>query len=640
MDIYRKVYDAAATDRDRFWSGAASQLHWHKPWEQVLRDDDAPFYKWFAGGQCNICYNALDRHAKERGGQLALVYDSPVTGSRCEFTYDQLLDQVSRFASGLQQLGVEQGDRVLIYMPNMPEAIIGMLATARLGAIHSVVFGGFAPKELAHRIEDAQPKVILTASCGIEPGRIIEYKPLVDRAIELAGHSPRHTVVRQRHQAPADLSMPRDLDWADIAGTETRADCVFVESNEPLYILYTSGTTGVPKGVVHDQGGTMVALDWSMRNIYGVASGDVYWAASDIGWVVGHSYMVYGPLLAGCTTVIYEGKPVGTPDATAFWRVMSENKVNVFFTAPTAFRAIKKEDPGADLVNRFDLSALRRIFLAGERADPDTIHWAEDALELPVIDHWWQTETGWPVAANPVGIELLPVKYGSASVPVPGYDIRVLDEGRNEMPAGQTGAIVIKLPLPPGTLPTLWQNDEHFVHTYLETFPGYYETKDAGYIDEDGYVFVMARTDDIINVAGHRLSTGGIEELISEHPDVAECAVIGVNCGMKGQLPVGLLVLNSGVSRPPDEIIDETILHVREKLGAVAAFKQAAVVDRLPKTRSGKVLRGTMRKIADSEPWKMPATIDDPAILDEIAAALKSLGYAGNDAKVDDSDLD
>ncbi|MBJ7418231.1 MAG: AMP-binding protein, partial [Niveispirillum sp.] len=558
----------------------------------------------------------------------ALIYDSPVTGVKQTLTYAQLLDKVARFAGVLRDLGVGKGDRVIIYMPMIPEAVVGMLACARIGAVHSVVFGGFAPHELATRINDATPKAILSASCGIEGTKVLAYKPMLDAAIDQASHKPDHCVIFQRPQALASLIPGRDINWDEAAATAEPAACVAVEATDPLYVLYTSGTTGQPKGVVRDTGGYAVALKWTMEHFYGVKPGEVFWAASDVGWVVGHSYIVYGPLLHGCTTLVYEGKPVGTPDAGAFWRVISEHKVAVQFTAPTAFRAIKREDPNGELLGQYDMSCLRALFLAGERSDPDTLNWAETHLKVPVIDHWWQTETGWPVAGNPLGIDLMKVKYGSTAVPLPGWDIRVLAPDGTEVKRGDIGAIVAKLPLPPGTLPTLWNARDRFFKSYLADFPGYYQTSDAGFIDDDGYIYVMARTDDIINVAGHRLSTGAMEEVLSGHPDVAECAVIGVADDLKGQLPLGFVVLKRGVDRPHADIIKEVVKKVRDEIGPVAAFKQALVVERLPKTRSGKILRGTMQKIADSETWKMPATIDDPAILGEIGDALKSAGYA------------
>jgi propionyl-CoA synthetase len=569
----------------------------------------------------------LDRHVEGgRADQAALVYDSPVTGVSRTHTYRELRDEVARLAGGLASLGVGKGDRVIIYMPMVPEAVMAMLACARIGAVHSVVFGGFAANELATRIDDAQPKVILSASCGIEPGRLVGYKPLLDEAIELADHKPDHCVVLQRPQLMAPMG-PIDRDWAGLVEDSPAADCVSVAATDPLYILYTSGTTGEPKGVVRDNGGHAVALAWSMSNLYGVQPGDVYWAASDVGWVVGHSYIVYGPLIHGCTTVLYEGKPVGTPDPGAFWRVISDHSVNVLFTAPTAFRAIKRDDPEATYMGPYDLASLRTLFLAGERCDPDTLHWAEDRLGVPVIDHWWQTETGWPIVCNPIGVEAFPVKPGSPTLPVPGYDVRVLDGDGAEVSPGTIGAIVVKLPLPPGTSPTLWNADDRYRAAYLDRFPGYYLTADAGFKDDDGYVHIMSRIDDIINVAGHRLSTGAIEEVLAEHPDVAECAVIGVADQLKGQLPLGFVVLQAGASRDAADVESELVALVRERIGPVASFKQASVVNRLPKTRSGKILRGTMRSIADGQPWKMPATIDDPAILDEVAESLRRIGY-------------
>jgi propionyl-CoA synthetase len=629
MGEYERQYRQSLEAPESFWAEAARDLHWDAPFTRVLDGGTAPLYRWFAGGALNTCYNAVDLHVEQgRGEQRALVYDSPVTGVKQTLSYHELQDRVARFAGGLQRLGVARGDRVLIYMPMVPEAVIGMLACARLGAIHSVVFGGFAPAELAKRIQDAEPRVILSASCGVEPGRVLAYKPMLDEAIALAGRAPESRVILQRPQLDAELGA-RDLTWEAVADS-TPVPCARVQATDPLYVLYTSGTTGLPKGVVRDHGGHAVALKWSLRNVYGMRPGEVFWAASDIGWVVGHSYIVYAPLLLGCTTILYEGKPVGTPDAGAFWRVIAEHGVDVLFTAPTAFRAIKREDPGGGLVRRHDLSRLRALFLAGERADPATVAWAEDKLHVPVIDHYWQTETGWPVAANCLGLERLPVKHGSPTKPVPGYDVRVLGENGADMPRGETGAIAIRLPLPPGCMPTQWRNDEGFKLTYLSRFPGFYETADAGYIDDDGYLFVMARTDDIINVAGHRLSTGGMEEILASHPDVAECAVIGVADALKGQVPVGLAVLNAGVQRDPQVIAGELVRLVRERLGAVASMKQVLIIRRLPKTRSGKVLRKTMRKIADGESYTTPATIDDPAILGEIEAVLGAAGFPGS----------
>jgi propionyl-CoA synthetase len=627
---YEKAYLESLADPRRFWARAAEDVEWIRRPRSVLDDGIPPLFRWFPGGVLNTCANALDLHvATGRAEQAALVYDSPVTGTLRRFSYRELLDAVSRFAGALRSLGVEKGDRVLLYMPMVPEALIGMLASARIGAIHSVVFGGFAADELAQRIQHAAPKLVLSASCGIEPGRVVSYKPLLDRAIESSSWQPDHCVVLQRREQRASLLAGRDLDWEELAERGEPVDCAPVEAPEPLYILYTSGTTGMPKGVVRDTGGHAVALKWSLRNVYGVEPGEVFWAASDIGWVVGHSYIVYAPLLLGCTTILYEGKPVGTPDASAFWRVASQHGVDVLFTAPTALRAIKREDPQAELPRRFDLSRLRTLFLAGERADPDTVAWAERALGIPVIDHWWQTETGWPIAANCVGLERLPIKHGSPTKPVPGYDVRVLGEDGQELPAGQTGHVAIKLPLPPGCLTTLWRDDAGFEANYLERFPGYYETADAGHADPDGYLWIMARTDDVINVAGHRLSTGAIEEVLAAHPDVAECAVIGPKHELKGQAPVGLVVLNAGTARPEGDVVAELVERVRERIGPVAAFRRACVVERLPKTRSGKILRGTMRKIADGEPWSTPPTIDDPAILGEVRSALARLGYAG-----------
>jgi propionyl-CoA synthetase len=628
--VYEEVYQRSMRDPEGFWAEAAEDIYWERRWDKVFDDSRKPFYRWFVGGRLNTCFNALDLHIERgRGKQIALIYDSPVTGTVKSYTYDAFRDEVARTAGALRRQGIAQGDRVIIYMPMVPEAVIAMLACARIGAIHSVVFGGFASHELAKRIDDATPKMILSASCGIEVGRVVPYKPLLDKAIELSSHKPVRCVVLQRPQEKAQLHKGRDLDWGDFLSGAPAAECVPVEATDPLYILYTSGTTGVPKGVVRDHGGHAVALKWSMENIYGMGAGETYWAASDIGWVVGHSYIVYAPLLKGCTTILYEGKPVGTPDPGAFWRVISQHGVNALFTAPTAFRAIKKEDPQGTHIGKHDLSRFRTLFLAGERCDPDTLHWAEDRLHVPVIDHWWQTETGWPIAANCVGLGHLPVKPGSPTKEVPGYDVRVLDEGNKELPAGQIGSIAIRLPMPPGCLPTLWNNDAGYEKSYLLQHPGHYLTGDAGYQDEDGYLYIMSRVDDIINVAGHRLSTGAMEEVLAGHPDVAECAVVGVADALKGELPVGFVVTKAGVERPDAELAKQLVERVRERIGPVAAFKLAMVVKRLPKTRSGKILRGTMKKIADGTEYGMPATIDDPAILDEIAASLKNAGYPG-----------
>jgi propionyl-CoA synthetase len=626
---YQEVYDRSIKDREGFWAEAARAIEWSRPFDQVLDNSRPPFTRWFIGGEMNTCHNAIDRHvAAGRGDQVALIYDSPVTNTIQRFTYREMQARVARIAGMLTTLGVTKGDRVLIYMPMVPEAAMAMLACARIGAVHSVVFGGFASKELATRIDDAKPKVILAASCGIEVNRPIPYKPLLDQAIEMATIKPKACVILQRPQAVAEMVKGRDHDWRTLEAVAPEADCVPVKATDPLYVLYTSGTTGVPKGVVRDNGGHAVALYWSMKNVYGIEPGEVFWAASDVGWVVGHSYIVYAPLIYGATSILFEGKPVGTPDPGTYWRIVSEHKVAALFTAPTAFRAIKKEDPKGEYIRKYDLSKFRTLFLAGERADPDTVQWAEQMLQKPVIDHWWQTETGWPMAANCVGLGTLPVKYGSPTKPVPGYEIQVVDEHAREVKRGETGAIVVKLPLPPGAFPTLWNNDAGFVKSYFDEFPGFYKTADAGYMDEDGYLYVMSRTDDIINVAGHRLSTGAMEEVLASHPDVAECAVIGVADQLKGQVPLGFVVLKAGVNRPPGEISSECIGLVREKIGPVASFKTALVVPRLPKTRSGKTLRGTMRKIADGEPYTTPATIDDPGILPEIAEALKQAGYA------------
>ncbi|NCA69883.1 MAG: propionyl-CoA synthetase [Sphingobacteriia bacterium] len=629
---YQAVYDRSMKDPESFWAEAARLIDWDRPWDQVLDDSAAPLYRWFAGGMLNTCHNAVDRHvAAGRGDQPAIIHDSPVTGSRTTITYAELQDQVARFAGALLALGVTKGDRVIVYMPMVPEAAVAMLGCARIGAIHSVVFGGFSARELATRIDDAKPKVMVAGSCGIEPNRVVHYKPLLDSAITLAEHQPEHCIILQREQEPGTLVPGRDLNWSEALAAATPAACVPVAATDPLYILYTSGTTGQPKGVVRDNGGHAVALAWSMANVYDVKAGEVFWAASDVGWVVGHSYIVYAPLLAGCTTIIYEGKPVGTPDAGAFWRVIAEHGVAVLFTAPTAFRAIKREDPSASHLSRYDLGGFRALFLAGERCDPDTLQWAERILGVPVIDHWWQTETGWAIAANCLGIEPLPVKPGSPTRAVPGYDVQVLDEEGLAVGAGDIGRIMIRLPLPPGCLSTLWCNDARFIQSYLSAQPGWYLTGDAGYLDEDGYLFVMSRIDDIINVAGHRLSTGAMEAVLAGHPDVAECAVIGAADSLKGELPLGLVVLKSGVARDESGLIKELVNLVREQIGPVAAFKTVAIVQRLPKTRSGKILRGTMKSIADGKDYRMPATIDDPAILDEIEAALGRIGYAKHD---------
>jgi|TARA_B100000927_G_scaffold61912_2_gene48514 propionyl-CoA synthetase len=626
---YHSIYESWRADPEKFWMDAAKNIDWHKKPTFALNHSNAPLYEWYTDSFVNTCFNAVDRHVKNgRADQTAIIYDSPVTEKQLHLTYKDLLEKTSLLAGALINKGITKGDRVIIYMPMVPEAIIAMLACARIGAIHSVVFGGFASNELAVRIDDARPKTILAASCGIEPGRIIEYKPLIDEAIELSEHKPECVVILQRPEAQASLMPGRDFDWEEFQLDAKPADCVMVEGNHPAYILYTSGTTGAPKGVVRPTAGHLVALHWSMKNIYDVDPGDVFWAASDVGWVVGHSYICYAPLIHGNTSVLFEGKPVGTPDAGTFWRVISEHKVKSFFTAPTAFRAIKREDPEGKFKSKYDLSCLKALYLAGERADPDTIYWAQNLLGVPVIDHWWQTETGWTIVGNPMGIEALPIKVGSPSVPMPGYDVRILDNDGKELPKGELGAVAIKLPLPPGTLPTLWNAEERFKNSYLSTFPGFYETGDAGLIDDDGYLYIMARTDDVINVAGHRLSTGAMEEALSNHSDVAECAVIGVSDQLKGQVPLGFLCLTNGVNRPHKEIVDECIQLVRDQIGPVASFKLATVVARLPKTRSGKILRATMVKIADNQEFKMPATIDDPTILDEIKEALIALGYA------------
>ncbi len=627
---YSEVYQKACRNPEEFWAEIAENVHWYKKWDKVLDDSDKPFYRWFSGGRTNVCYNAVDLHVEEgRGEQAAIIHDSAITNRQQTITYNDLKAETARFAGVLKAHGVGYGDRVVIYMPMIPEAVISMLACARIGAVHCVVFGGFASNELAIRIDDCEPKLVVSASCGLEPGRTVEYKPLLDQAIGLARHKPDHCIVLQRPQAEATMIDGRDIDWTRAMQEAGQVECVPVLATDPLYILYTSGTTGQPKGVVRDTAGGIVSLKWSMKNIYNMEPGEVYWAASDVGWVVGHSYIVYAPLFNGNTTIVFEGKPVGTPDPGVFWRVISEHRVKVLFTAPTAFRAIKKEDLHGDFIKKYDISCLESLFLAGERTDPDTLNWAREKLGVPVIDHWWQTETGWAICSNCMGIEALPIKEGSPTRPVPGWQLEALDEQANAVKPGDVGALVVKLPLPPGTFPTLWNARQRYMDSYMNTYCGYYETGDAGYIDEDGYVFVMSRTDDVINVAGHRLSTGAIEEVLASHPDVAECAVMGVADALKGELPLGCLVLNAGVERDEREIVEECIRLVREKIGPVAAFKLATVIKRLPKTRSGKILRGTMKKIADHAEWNMPATIDDPAILDEIAESLQKLGYAG-----------
>ena len=624
---FDRLYAASVRQPEAFWAEVAEDITWFKRWDRVLDSSAAPFHRWFKGAKLNTCYNAVDRHvAAGRGDQVALVYDSPVTGTKRRYRYAELKAAVAELAGALHGLGVRQGDAVVIYMPMVPQAVFAMLACARLGAIHSVVFGGFASPELAARIDDCRPKVVLSASCGLEAQRIVEYKPLLDKALGLAKHMPQKCVILQRPEHRAALDARRDLDWDDWLARAKPHDCVAVAATDPLYILYTSGTTGRPKGVVRDNGGHAVALHWSMQNLYATRPGETYWAASDIGWVVGHSYIVYGPLLNGNTTVLYEGKPVGTPDAGAFWRVVAEHRVKTLFTAPTALRAIKREDPQGSLIGEHDLRGFEALYLAGERTDPATLQWASSRLKVPVIDHWWQTETGWAICGSCRGIEPLPIKPGSASKPMPGMDVRALDAEGRELPRGQIGALALKLPLPPGTFLGLWNAEPQCRAAYYDPFPGSYSTADAGYIDDDGYVFVMSRTDDVINVAGHRLSTGAMEEVLAGHPDVAECAVCGINDELKGEIPLGFLVLNAGCARPAQAIVGECVDRIREHIGPVAAFKNAAVVKRLPKTRSGKVLRGTIRRMANGEPWTMPATIDDPAALDEIGAALTALG--------------
>ncbi len=629
MGRYQEMYRRSLEDPEGFWGEAAEAIHWEKKWDKVLDTSNAPFYRWFVGGELNTCYNALDRHVDGgRADQLALIYDSPVTGQVQKFTYRELRDTVARFAGALKGIGVGKGDTVIVYMPMVPQALVAMLACARLGAVHSVVFGGFAPNELAVRIDDAKPKVILTASCGIEGAKVIEYKPLLDKAIELAKNKPEKCVVLARPQAKAKLIPGRDLDWDELAAKATPAGCVTVKATDPLYILYTSGTTGIPKGIVRDNGGHAVALPWTMKHVYDVEPGDVYWAASDVGWVVGHSYIVYGPLLYGCTTIMFEGKPIGTPDPGAFWRVISEHGVKALFTAPTAFRAIKKEDPKGDYLKKYDLSGFKYLFLAGERTDHDTYHWAVDLLKRPVVDHWWQTETGWAIAANCLGIEHFPIKPGSPTKAAPGYDVQILSDAGQPVGPNQEGIVAVKLPLPPGTLPTLWHADDRFKQSYTDPFPGYYFTGDGGYKDEDDYVYIMGRVDDVINVAGHRLSTGGMEEVIAQHKAVAECAVVGAADNLKGQVPVGFVVLKAGATIEAGALKKELVQMIRDQIGAIACYKETMVVKRLPKTRSGKILRGTMRKIADGDTYRVPSTIDDPTILGEIEDALKGVGYA------------
>ncbi|MDO6798425.1 propionate-CoA ligase PrpE [Shimia thalassica] len=626
---YKDVYEGWKQDPEGFWMDAAQAIDWVEAPSKALFEKGDNMYEWFADAKVNTCWNAVDRHVEAgRGEQTAIIYDSPITHTKRAISFVELRNRVASLAGALRAKGVEKGDRVIIYMPMIPEALEAMLACARLGAVHSVVFGGFAAHELAVRIDDAKPKCIIAASCGLEPGRVVHYKPLLDDAIEQSEHKPTFNVIYQREQEVAQLIEGRDYNWHGFQFGVEPAECVPVEGNHPAYVLYTSGTTGQPKGVIRHTAGQLVALNWTMKNLYNVDPGDVFWAASDVGWVVGHSYICYGPLIHGNTTIVFEGKPVGTPDAGTFWRVISEHNVKSFFTAPTAFRAVKREDPTGEFVKEYDLGCLEQVYLAGERADPDTIVWAQDQLNVPIVDHWWQTETGWAIAANPLGIEELPTKLGSPTVPMPGYEVTILDDAGHPVEAGTLGAIAIKLPLPPGTLPTLWNAEDRFKKSYLNTFPGYYETGDAGMMDEDGYVYIMARTDDVINVAGHRLSTGAMEEVLASHPEVAECAVIGVTDQLKGQMPVGFLCLNAGVDRDHADVVKEVVTLVRKQIGPVAAFKLAVVVDRLPKTRSGKILRGTMVNIADNTPYKMPATIDDPAILDEIKEALQTLGYA------------
>jgi propionyl-CoA synthetase len=629
MSTYRRAFEQAMSSPEVFWERAAADIHWEKRYKRVFDDSNAPLYRWFPGGELNTCYNAIDFHVEHgRADQLAVIYESPVTGVTRTFTYRELLTEISQFAGVLISLGVTKGDRVVIYMPMTPETLIAMYACARIGAVHSVVFGGFAANELAVRIEDATPKVVISASCGIEGARIVEYKPLLDHAIAMSAHKPGACIILQRVQRPCTLVAGRDVDWLEMMGKSTAVACVPVASTDPLYILYTSGTTGRPKGVVRDNGGHAVALKWSMKYVYDVKPGEVFWAASDFGWAVGHSYIVYAPLLYGCTTVIHEGKPVGTPDPGEFWRVIQKHKVTVLFTAPTAIRAIKREDPDGKFFCRYQIPSLRYLFLAGERLDPDTYHWARSLLQRPVIDHWWQTETGWPVAANCMGLESFPFKPGSPTKAVPGYVVEILDNEGHSVPPNQEGAVTIRLPLPPGTLPTLWNDDDRFRETYLARYPGYYLTGDGGYIDEDGYIFIMGRTDDVIIVAGHNLSTGSIEQALASHPNVAECAVFGVKDALKTQLPLALVVLKAGVQRDHAAVIKELIDNVLKQVGPVANLKKVGIVARLPKTRSGKILRATMRRMADAEPFQIPATIDDPSVLENIEQVLKTMGYA------------
>lgn len=632
MGRYQDLYQRSIEDPEGFWGDAAADITWYKKWDKVLDASNPPFYRWFVGGELNTCYNALDRHVENgRADQTALIYDSPVRNKIQKFTYRELLDQVSKFAGVLKSLGVNKGDTVVLYMPMVPQAVVAMLACARLGAIHSVVFGGFAANELALRIDDAKPRVIVSASGAIEVKRLIEYKPILNKAIDLAKHKPETCIILQRQVVMAEMTPGRDLDWEELMAKAEPAPCVPVKATDPLYILYTSGTTGKPKGIVRDNGGHAVALRWSMENIYDTKPGEVYWAASDVGWVVGHSYIVYAPLITGCTTILYEGKSVGTPDPGAFWRVISQHGVKTLFTAPTAFRAIKKEDPNGTYIGKYDLSGFRYLFLAGERTDPDTYHWAHNLLKKPVIDHWWQTETGWPITANSLGIEPFSVKPGSSTKPVPGFDVQILTSTGKKLGPNKEGLVVVKLPLPPGTLPTLWNADQRYIDSYMKLFPGYYFTSDGGHMDEEGYVYIMGRVDDVINVAGHRLSTGSMEEVVAKHQDIAECAVIGAKDTLKGQLPVGLVVLKSGVAREDVEIKQELIQMIRNEIGPIACFKEAVVVPRLPKTRSGKILRSTMRDIADGKTYAIPSTIDDPSILGEVEEALKKIGYSNKE---------